>query len=114
APGVPGLAWAARWVAQVPGGGFLRDSQKFIMPLILATSVGFGLGVERLLEALPTSDRPLRWVASAVIVLPVALVPTFAWGASGRLFTAQYPPSWVEAESIVSADRAPGGILALP
>jgi len=76
--------------------------------------VCFGLGIERLLGAVPATDRLLRILAAGSAVLPVALVPTIAWAASGRLFTAEYPNSWARANAIVAADRTPGGILALP
>jgi len=114
APSAPGLGAAARWVARLPGGGFLRDSQKFVMPLALAGSVGFGLGVERLLGAIPSAGPSRRRMAAAVALLPVALAPTLAWGASGRLFTSRYPASWSTAERIVATDPEPGGILVLP
>jgi len=114
APSIPGLDAASRALARLPGGGLIRDSQKFVMPLALMAAVSFGLGVERFLDALPTTDRLVRILAAGSAVLPVALAPTLAWGASGRLFTTDYPSSWARANAIVSADRAPGGLLTLP
>jgi len=114
APSVGGLDAVSRWLSGLPGGGILRDSQKFVIPLALAGSVGFGLGVERVLQAIPPTDRLVRRSAAALAILPVALAPTLAWGESGRLFPSRYPPSWGRVESVVASDPLPGGILALP
>jgi hypothetical protein len=114
APSVAGLDAVSRRLSGLAGGGILRDSQKFVIPLALAASVGFGLGVERVLQALPRTDRLLRRSAAALAILPVALAPTLAWGESGRLFASRYPSSWGRVESIVASDPGSGGILALP
>jgi hypothetical protein len=115
APSVPGLAGLSRWLARsLPGGGILRDSQKFVIPLALAGAVGFGLGVDAVLSRLPTGRSVARAAAVALPMLPVALAPTLAWGLGGRLFTAQYPPSWSRAEAVMAADRTRGAVLVLP
>jgi hypothetical protein len=111
---VGGLDTVSRWLSGLPGGGILRDSQKFVIPLALAGSVGFGLGVERVLQAIPSTDQLVRRSAAALAILPVALAPTLAWAESGRLFAARYPPSWGRVDSIMASDSSPGGILALP
>jgi hypothetical protein len=99
----------------LPGGDALRDSQKFVMPLALAGSVGFGLGVDRIIEASHgSSERWLRRLAPVAAILPVALAPSLAWGAGGRLSPVTYPSSWARVEAITSADPTPGGMLALP
>src|SRR5207245_10437366 len=42
----PVLGGAVRWAGRhLPGGGILRDGQKFAAPLALLLSVGFGMGV---------------------------------------------------------------------
>ncbi len=49
APWVPGLAEAARWtVVHVPGGGLLRDSQKWLAPLVLLTTMSLAVSLDRL------------------------------------------------------------------
>jgi hypothetical protein len=115
APRVAGAHAVVVWIVRtVPGGGFLRDSQKFVIPLALAEAVAFGFGVRRLLERVRVDDRLLRRAALALAVLPVALAPTLAWGAGGRLHTAAYPPSWAAVDRVTSRDPVPGGILILP
>ncbi len=115
APTVPGLREADTWLAgHVPGGGFLRDSQKFAIPYALVLAVCFGLGVSALLHGIPRRGAMGRAVALAVPLLPIALAPTLAFGAWGRLHTANYPPSWSRAEAIMSTDPTPGALLTLP
>jgi hypothetical protein len=111
---LPGIGPAVRWAGvHLPGGGILRDGQKFVAPLAVLLSVSFGLGVERALQAL-RAEPAARRVALAAVALPVALAPTLLWGAWGRLFTAQYPSSWGRAEAIMASDPEPGAVLVLP
>jgi hypothetical protein len=113
ASSVPGLRAAPLFlVRHLPGGGVFRDAQKFIAPLVLLLAVAFGHGLERL--------HPLKRSRGAeagfalLALLPVALAPTLAWAAGGKLFTTSYPASWNRAERIMAADPAPGAVLLLP
>jgi hypothetical protein len=114
----PGVSAAYRWIAvHVPGGGLFRDSQKFVAPLALALAVGFGMGVQQVLEAFASAPRPAlasRVGALVLLVLPLSVVPTLAWGAGNRLASVEYPRSWSEARSAMAADPAPGSVLVLP
>jgi hypothetical protein len=109
APSTPGLRGVSVWLGQAPGGGLFRDSQKFVVPLALALSVGFGIGVDHVLLRVERARA-----ATARPVLPAALAPTLAWGAGGRLATSSYPASWGRAQAIMAADPAPGAVLVLP
>lgn len=115
-------------VAHVPGGGLVRDAQKFVAPLALVEAVAFGLGVERLLPALAArwarpdpggpSRPPARWIgpaaAAGLIAAPVLLLPALAWGAAGRLAAVSYPDAFAEARTAMAADPVPGAVLVLP
>jgi hypothetical protein len=112
----PSVSWGrstVAWMDGAVGGAFLRDSQKFVFPLALLEATAFGMGVQRLLDAARgvTFGRALALLAP---LLPVALAPTLAWGASGRLGAATYPPSWSRAEAIMRSDPSPGAVLVLP
>src|SRR6266498_2362842 len=111
---VPALRGAVDFaIAHVPGGGMIRDAQKFVAPLALVEAIGFGAGVERVLGML----EPSRWrvaAAAALVAAPVLLVPGLAWGAAGRLGTAAYPPDWRQARQAMVADPEPGAMLVLP
>jgi hypothetical protein len=111
---VPGLRQVVQLaVEHVPGGGLLRDAQKFVAPLALALAAGFGGGVAWLAGQLATPPRR-RLAAGLLVATPLLLLPTLAWGEWGRLGAARYPASWAEARALVAADRAPGALLVLP
>jgi hypothetical protein len=113
--GLPGLGSLARWVLlHVPGGGLLRDSQRYLAPLALASAVGFGVGLDRILSSVERVPQLATVTLLIALLLPVALAPTLAWGARGRLGTSRYPPSWSEARRIMSDDPQPGRVLVLP
>ncbi|HWD43500.1 MAG TPA: hypothetical protein VHM23_07285 [Actinomycetota bacterium] len=113
APALPGLRGLAGLVVTgLPGGGLIRDSQKFVAPLALAEAVGFGLGVERVLPALPA--RWGRAAAAGLVAAPLLLLPALAWGGAGRLAAVRYPPSFAEARAAMAADPVPGAVLVLP
>jgi hypothetical protein len=111
---VPGLReLVGLTVAHLPGGGLVRDAQKFVAPLALVEAVGFGVGVERLLAA--TGDRRLRAALAAVLVAaPLLLLPALAWGAAGRLAAVAYPRDFQRARAVMAADPAAGDVLVLP
>jgi hypothetical protein len=100
-------------VTHLPGGGLVRDAQKFVAPLALVEAVGFGVGVERLLAA--TGDRrPRAAFAALLVAAPPLLLPALAWGAAGRLAAVGYPRDWQRARAVMAADPAAGDVLVLP
>jgi hypothetical protein len=117
---VPGLrALVDLAVAHLPGGGLVRDAQKFVAPLAVLEAVAFGLGVERLLAApwggTEVQVRRVRRVAAAgLVAAPVLLLPALAWGAAGRLAAVDYPPAFAAARAAMAADPVPGAMLVLP
>jgi hypothetical protein len=99
-------------VAHVPGGGLIRDAQKFVAPLALVEAVAFGLGAERLVPALP--PRWGRAAAAGLVAAPVLLLPALAWGAAGRLAAVPYPEAFARARTVMADDPVPGAVLVLP
>jgi hypothetical protein len=100
-------------IAHLPGGGMIRDAQKFVAPLALVEAVGFGAGVERL-SALAGRARWRPLAAAVLVAAPVLLEPGLAWGAAGRLGTAAYPQDWRQARRIMATSEGPGAMLVLP
>jgi hypothetical protein len=99
-------------VQHLPGGGLLRDAQKFVAPLALLEAVAFGLGMERLPPMLPARRRAAATVV--LILAPLLLLPALAWGAAGRLAAVPYPRAFQEARAAMAADQVQGAVLVLP
>jgi hypothetical protein len=105
----PGERWATDLVGSVPGLGLWRDSQKWLMPLALVTALGFALVLDAFRRVLDRIEFPARVVSVAAALLPVVLLPSLAWGLSGRLEAVRYPSEWYDARATLadqpSADR---------
>jgi hypothetical protein len=95
-------------VLHVPGGGLLRDGQKFLAPAALVLALAAGHAVARLAVA-----RRTRPYALLLAVLPVRTLPSLAVGAGGRLAAVEYPASWLPLRAALAA-APPGDVAALP
>lgn len=135
----PGRA-AFRWLVGVWGGfAVFRDAQQFVAPLALLAALGLAaLTQKALTEKTPTegaltegalargalaegvpTERTGRWAglgpwAGLMVVVPVAVLPTMAWGGAGALRAVSYPVSWSQAREVIRRDPRPGDVLVLP
>ena len=107
-----------RWVVEsVPGGGLVRDGQKWLAPWLVLLAVASALGARRVARAAARRwhDAALRRVVLvAVLLLPLVTLPDLAWGALGRLASVDYPDDWTRAREVLAADPAPGDVVSLP
>jgi hypothetical protein len=96
-------------VVDLPGGGLVRDGQKFVALAVLPLACCAGLAAERL-------AGHVRQGAWLLVVVPVAVLPTLAWGGHGRLDPATYPQSWLDLRAEVdrATDATPGTVAVLP
>nr|WP_221375425.1 hypothetical protein [Actinoplanes polyasparticus] len=110
-PAGPVLEWV---VGQVPGGGLLRDGQKFLIPYALALALAFAAGAGRMASTLARRFEPSagRMVLIGAALLPVAVLPDLAFGGLGALRPVNYPADWNVVADRVGA--APGEVLSLP
>ncbi len=108
-----------------PAFGALRDGQLYVAPLALATAQGLSHLADRPGDApeprfapRPGRERILRegrgWRGGWVALVPVMVLPTLAWGVSGRLESVEYPADWRAAQRLINADPAEGKVLSLP
>ncbi|MET7465040.1 hypothetical protein [Nonomuraea sp. NPDC005501] len=107
----PGRA-ALTWLVHLWGGfAVLRDAQQFVAPLALLEAVGLGLAAAAAARALAGGGR---WAVAVLALVPVAVLPTMAWGATGALRAVPYPESWTAARELIRRDPEPGDVLVLP
>ncbi|WP_431842507.1 hypothetical protein [Calidifontibacter indicus] len=109
APAIPGVG--AIWefvVTTAPGGGLLRDSQKLLAAWVVVAAVGLGVLLERLHQV-----RSVRRPVAALLVLPVLLIPSAAWGQQGAIRTSQVPDD-VRAAATLLSDAPAGAVGVLP
>ncbi|MFC4534595.1 hypothetical protein ACFO60_27875, partial [Sphaerisporangium dianthi] len=53
-------------------------------------------------------------VGGVAVLVPVLVLPSLGWGASGRLGAVEYPRDWRRVQAIVNGDPRPGALLTLP
>ncbi|MEU7863150.1 hypothetical protein [Nonomuraea sp. NPDC049141] len=95
---------AFRWLVGVWGGfAVFRDAQQFVAPLALLAALGLGA----------LTEKAGRW-AGLMVLVPLAVLPTLAWGGAGALRAVSYPESWSQAREVIRRDPRPGDVLVLP
>lgn len=110
-PTAPAAAWV---VGTVPGGGLLRDAQKWLAPLALLLAIAAPLGARRLAIRLSAATDLTGVVGVALVLLPLVALPDLAWGVSGRLEPVRYPAGWQQTRDALTSSSFPGDVLVLP
>ncbi|MFI6501682.1 hypothetical protein [Nonomuraea typhae] len=100
----PGRALLKALIGVWSGFAVFRDGQQYLAPLALLAAVGLGALTARVTA---------RW-AVVMALVPLAVLPTMAWGVSGALAAVPYPESWMRAREIIAGDPVPGDVLVLP
>ena len=102
--------WWADAVVRLPGGGLLRDAQKFVAAWALLLSLGAGVLV---MACRRVASRETAVVGGILLtLLPIALLPALAWGVGGRLVPTTVPDSYRDAVSELNRlDAALVGVL---
>lgn len=105
-------SWAQQVVSALPGGGLLRDGQKWSAYWVLAMALCAPRGLERLTRS---ADRSLRvFLGVALALFPLTLLPDLGWGGFGRLQPVSYPQPWHELRAELAASPAAGDVVSLP
>ncbi|MEO6512181.1 MAG: hypothetical protein ABIO16_14380, partial [Nocardioides sp.] len=110
-----GETFLERVVAHVPGGGLLRDGQKWLLPYVALVAVSAGAAAASLAERVRHRDADLaRLLPAALALVPILLLPD----ATGRTWAAlepvTYPDDLASAVSTLDADDGPGDVVTLP
>ena len=94
------------WVANIPGGGLVRDGARFVALLAPLLAVLFGWGVAMLVAG-------IRWralaptVGAMLLLAPPALLADAGAGLSGRLQAVSYPAEFDVARAALNKGRTP-------
>jgi hypothetical protein len=109
---LPPLAYlVADVLAAVPGGGLLRDGQKLMASWVVLVSVCAGGAVARMVARVGWPRAAPLAALSALV--PVALLPSLALGASGRLDAVQLPDDYARVAEVL-ADRPAAAVGSAP
>ncbi len=107
----------AEWVVgSMPGGGLLRDAQKWLAPWALLVAVSAGLGAGRIARQMAARSGD-RAAGVALLVgmalLPVLALPDLVAGVGGRLAATQYPDDLARVRAALD-DAPEGDVVSLP
>ncbi|RNI24593.1 hypothetical protein [Flexivirga caeni] len=99
-------------ITDLPGGGLLRDAQKFAGLWLILVAVLGGRLVERV-RRFGVSAGVQGGVAVALVVAswPVVTLTGFAWGAGGAFRAVDYPPAYTAMAARI--DALPAGAVAV-
>lgn len=103
------------WVVlHVPGGGLLRDGQKWVAPWALVAATGTAQAVAALTRCSARRGVGQTWLV-AVVLVPVMALPSFALGLGGFLHSDRFPVAWdVMKEEMEALDLADERVVVLP
>lgn len=111
---LPGGDTVLEWlVSEVPGGGLIRDGQKFLAWYALLVALAAAAGAARLARAVANRNTAVAVTLVAALV-PIAALPDLAWGAAGRLEPARYPAEWTDARATLQDTSEDGDLIVLP
>ncbi len=104
-------AWpgALEPLAHVPGGGLLRDGTRQLGLWVLVLAVGAGWATHWLRQQRVPSVAPLL-----AVLVPVAVLPSLAWGLAGLLRPVDIPPDVRHTAQALARAAAPGAVVVLP
>lgn len=105
-PAIPGGADLLESVgARVPGLALLRDSHRYLAPFGLVLAVGIAYAVTAVRARIRSGTQALWSAVALLVVAPLLLLPSLAWGAAGELERSSYPQAWGEVAALIDADE---------
>jgi hypothetical protein len=96
----------------VPPTALLRDSHRFLAPAVLVLLPGIAAAVEWVVARVRPGREAMWSVAGLLVIAPVLLLPSLAWGSLGDLEPAAYPSDWQSVADRLEDD--PGRTIVLP
>ncbi|CAB4706388.1 MAG: hypothetical protein F2667_06340 [Actinobacteria bacterium] len=99
--GEPLLETLGRWV---PSLAVLRDSQRYLAPAVLLLLPGIAGAVTWARAQVRPGREAMVAVAGALVIAPMTLLPSLAWGSLGDLQRTTYPDDWSAVTDLVGDD----------
>lgn len=97
----------------LPGGGLLRDAQKWLAPWLILLALSAGSGLARVASAL-RGGKPRGPEVVLAILIPVMLLPDLAFGMWGRLQPVHYPAEWESVRTHLAGSDEAGDVISWP
>ena len=97
-------------VGDLPGGGLLRDGQKFVMPVVVLECLLAGAAVDRAVSR----ARTVQWrivAGLAASLIPVLLLPDAAATIRPTIEPVHYPADWKAVARIMRAEGGDAAVL---
>lgn len=114
ASSVPALQPMVRWVVgEVPGGGLLRDAQKWLMPFVILVIMCVGVAVDRV----PWRRCAVGAVATGALAaacLPLLVLPDAAPSVWRTITPVTYPSDFDRVRQVLDRDDDRGSVVVLP
>ncbi|MCX6401587.1 MAG: hypothetical protein NTX33_16870 [Propionibacteriales bacterium] len=105
-PVVPGGAGLLEGLGgHVPGLALLRDSHRYLAPYGLVLAVGISYAVTAVRERIRPGNQALWSAIALVVIAPLLLLPSLAWGAAGELDRSTYPDAWGDVAALIDDDE---------
>jgi hypothetical protein len=97
----------------VPGISMLRDTHRYLAPLALPLAVGLAAVASEVHRRATRGREGLLVAAATLVVAPLLLLPSAAWGLTGDLRPVFFPDEW-EAVADEVASGPDGAVVVLP
>ena len=85
-----------------PALGILRDSHRFLAPVAMLLATGLAYAVDAVWAAAEERAQALKAFAVVLVLWPILLLPSLAWGISGYYEPVDYPAEWAQVSSKIS------------
>ncbi|GGK64440.1 hypothetical protein Sme01_25560 [Sphaerisporangium melleum] len=113
-PGAAGRGFGARVLVVVRAVGLVVSRRVVSPSVVLPSRRRLGGGRGRGEPGAAGRGVGVLLPGVVAVCLPVLVLPSFAWGAVGRLAAVRYPADWQRVRAIVNGDPRPGALLSLP
>lgn len=113
---LPGGDGLARWLVEtVPGGGLLRDAQKWLAPYVVLVGLGLGVLASGLQRRIGRAEPALVGVSATLLVLaPVLAVPDAPRATWAALRPVTLPDDARRAVALLEGSPGAGAVVTLP